>query len=225
MASRVAAVYLVLLFISWVGVSAHTEPVPPSDNVNLEFRDIPIKTVLDTLFKAVNRSYVLEPGIVEPVNVLIKDVPFETAIRTILKAHGLTCTVDGGVYLIQRQHPQIAVQEMPPEEEIPTPVQETTVYEKITLNNVDVRDVAEILGFQLPSQTPGQPNTFTPGGWGNLTVYPSPGWWGMGYSNWGYPTLGGQYPNYRYGYGYPQYGNQQFRTRNQGGGYGNPIQR
>jgi len=207
MASRVFAVYLVLLLISAVDVTARTELVSTADdNVSIEFRDTSIKTVLDTLFKAVNRSYVLEPGIVEPVNVLIKDVPFETAIRTILKAYGLTCTVDGGVYLIQRQHPLATVQEMPPEKEIPTPVQETTVYEKITLNNVDVRDVAAILGFQLPSQTSGQPSTFTPGGWGNLTVYPSPGWWGAGYNR-GYPTLGGQYPNYRYGYGYQQYGN------------------
>lgn len=223
MASRVVAVCLVLLLISAVDVTAQTQPVSTADdNVIIEFRDTPIKTVLDTLFKAANRSYVLEPGVVEPVNVLIKDVPFETAIRTILKAHGLTCTVDGGVYMIQRQHSLAPVLEMPLEEEIPTPIQETTVYEKITLNNVDVRDVAAILGFQLPSQTPGQPNTFTPGGWGNLTVYPSPGWWGSGY-NWGYPTLGSQYPNYRYGYGYQQYGNQQPRSRNQGGGYGNPM--
>lgn len=123
MASRVVTVYLVLLLISAVDVTAQTQPVSTADdNVSIEFRDAPIKTVLDTLFKAVNRSYVLEPGIVEPVNVLIKDVPFETAIRTILKAHGLTCTVDGGVYMIQRQRPLATVQEMPTEEEIPPPV-------------------------------------------------------------------------------------------------------
>ncbi|MGB9587750.1 MAG: hypothetical protein ACPL7O_06165, partial [Armatimonadota bacterium] len=68
MASRVLVVYLVLLLISAVDVTAQTEPVSTADgNVSIEFRDTPIKTVLDTLFEAVNRSYVLEPGIIEPV--------------------------------------------------------------------------------------------------------------------------------------------------------------
>lgn len=226
MASRVFAVYLVLLLVFAAGVIAETGLVcAGNDNVDIEFRDTSIKTVLDALFRSVDRSYVLEAEGIEPVNVLIKDVPFETALRTILKAHGLTYTVDGGVYMIQRQQPQVTEQEIPAGEEIPIPVENTPVLEKITLNNVSVQDVAAILGLQLPSQTSGQPNTFAPGGWGNLTAYPHPGWRGAGYSDWGRYTTGAQYPSYRYGYGYPQYGNQQSRTGNHGDSHRNPILR
>ena len=68
--------------------------------VSLQFRDMPVRSAVDALFRVAELSYAIDPSASGSVTALLKDVPFSDALSVVLRQAGLTCCKDGEVYCI-----------------------------------------------------------------------------------------------------------------------------
>ncbi|MDI6828267.1 MAG: hypothetical protein QME62_07280 [Armatimonadota bacterium] len=202
---------IVLLLIITIAILIAGEALPQTTQgigkedplVTIQFRDTPIKSALEALFKGTDRGYVLETGTNGLVTCSIQDTPFDKALNSVLRSAGCTHRIENGIYIIgpKKQESQTYVQQEPWVTESEQPKAKTRVV-KIPLQFVDCLDIANILGAETvhPWHRYGEnyPRKYGYFGGGFTGIYPG------GLAIYGYPggVLGGLIP---FGVGYDSF--------------------
>jgi hypothetical protein len=128
--------------------------------VNINLRDIPLRSALELLFQGTGLNYAVDPNVGNPLlTINLKDQPFRLALRTLVhlaasQVPGLTYTDENGLYLIKiRQAP-------PPEAEQPatnpddSQTAEEPVWEKIPINYTSAQLLTLIFGgMNIPDES------------------------------------------------------------------------
>lgn len=185
------------------------------DLVNLEFKDIDVRSAIQALFRGSGRNHAIDQDVSGFVaSVSFTDVPFDAALRSLAKSAALTYKQSGGVYQINKRVdvPAPVVVEIPsPTLEVEQPKTTEIIIEKISLNHSSPSEILAYLNGSADS------NRLYGGGNGN------PGYGGYG-SNGGYGGYGsnGGYGNYGSSGGYGSYGGSGINPSGIMGGYGVP---
>lgn len=216
------------------------KPAEKQHLINLELKDIDIRSAIEALFKNSGKNYAIDSnvsGIVPSVS--FKDVEFETALRNLCKTAGLVYRVDntGGseVYIISRKPEQpitpVTTNPSTTVEVVEEPIEREVVIEKVPLTHMSASEMLAILGgagreYGGLGMYGGYPGYG--GYYGGYRGYGGYGGYGYGgYGGYGYGGYGGYYGGYR-GYGgyggyggYPGYGGYGgYRSYGGYGGYG-----
>jgi hypothetical protein len=198
------------------------------DVVNLELKDIDVRSAIQALFRSSGRNYAVDQDVSGFVtSVSFWDVPFDAALRSLTKSAGLAFKKSDGIYQISKiiEVPDPGVLDIPmPTPEVEQPKSAEIIIEKIPLNHSSPSEILAYLdGSADTSRLYGGGNNgyggySSPGGYGGYGGYGSPGSYG-GYGNpSGYGSPGG------YGaYGSPgSYGGSGINSGGIMGGYGVP---
>ncbi|MGQ9454967.1 MAG: hypothetical protein ACUVRS_04940 [Armatimonadota bacterium] len=190
--------------------NAGAKPTEKQHLINLELKDIDIRSAIEALFKNSGKNYAIDSNVLGIVpSVSFKDVEFETALRNLCKTAGLVYRVDntGGseVYIISRKPEQpvtpITTNPSTTVEVVEETIEREVVIEKVPLTHMSASEMLAILG--------GAGREYGGLGiYGGYTGYG--GYYGGyrgygGYSRYGYGGYGG-YPSYGGYSGYPGYG-------------------
>ncbi|MDH7482127.1 MAG: hypothetical protein QHH26_09180 [Armatimonadota bacterium] len=202
MLRKILIISIVFIILQACTVSAEKIQATDSEEplVTVQFRDTPIKSAIEVLFRGTNRGYVLESGTNGLVTCSIKDTPFDQALNAVLRSAGCTHRIENGVYIIcpKKQETQIYAQQEPWVKEQEQSKPKTRVV-KIPIQFVDCLDIANILGVETM-----RPRNWFGGG------YPSRhGYFGGGFTGiyMGGPGIYGGYPSsyVPFGIGYGNY--------------------
>ncbi len=181
----ISTLILVLLFVS-VTASLASSTSNDQPNVDLDLRDVSIRSALEMLFTSAGKNFSIQGDVSGNIASLsISNVPFDVALATIEKSHGLVHSLNGDTYIIKkRPEPKIFDEVTPPEPPV-VDMQVTskeTKIEKIQLMHTDPREIMAIIG-----------NKGTP----DIGLSPFAGNSGQTYGSWGsggYQGITGNYP-------------------------------
>ncbi|MCX6343590.1 MAG: hypothetical protein NT018_00785 [Armatimonadetes bacterium] len=215
--------------VVWAADSPNTSLAEAANNtgksvdlVNLEFKDIDVRSAIQALFRGSGRSHAIDQDVSGFVSsVSFTDVPFDAALRSLTKSAGLTYRQNGDVYQISKRVdvPTPTVVEIPtPIPEVEQPKTTEIIIEKIPLNHSSPSEILAYLDGSADS------NRLYGGGNGNPGYggYGSPGGYG-GYGNPGYGGYGSPgYGGYGSPGGYGNYGGSGINPSGIMGGYGVP---
>jgi len=127
--------------------------------VNLNLRDIPLRSALELLFQGTGFNFAVDAGVGNPlITINVKDLPFKRALQTLIRlatsqVPGLTYTDDGSLYLIKIRQPAAAPAEQPAEQAADAEAPEEMHWEKIPVNYNSVQLLAPYFnGVVLPTE-------------------------------------------------------------------------
>ncbi len=153
--SRVlSALLLAVLCVSVAMAQARTDS---TKKINLEFRNTPIRSAIDALFRSAGLNYALDPSVTGTITVSLKDVNFEDALNVVLRQANLTRRKEGEVYYIKPRAEETPAATMPgpetpPQFTVPSvtdTVKSDVKIEKLTLQYADAVDMSQLFGGQV----------------------------------------------------------------------------
>ena len=210
-----AVLAMLLLAVICASLAAAQARTDSSKKINLEFRNTPIRSAIDALFRSAGLNYALDPSVTGTITVSLNNVAFEDALNVVLRQANLTRRKEGEVYYIKPKAEDTSTVVTGAPLETPAPIAGPSVtetvqtdikIEKITLQYADAVDMAQLFGGQVFQSRSGG---MSGGGYGG-------GGYGGGYGGYGGSSFGGGYGGFggMSGFG-GGYGGGSF-----GGGYG-----
>lgn len=98
----VLVVSLVLVTTAVAFAAAPQKPsTSPPETITLELTDVTVVEAFQRIFKGLNVSYIIQPGVSGTISSLnLKNVPFDNALSSLAKAAGLEVVKEDGIYVI-----------------------------------------------------------------------------------------------------------------------------
>lgn len=169
MKKLILAITLATLTAAAMPQGEEGKPPPTPPQVNLSANMMDIRTVINTIFAQVRKSYVIENGIMGSINVGLVDVEFDEALIIVCKLANLKHELQNGIHYFSKikatppkstEPPKTAVNEEPPKPKGPLPA--SALQKRITtrLDKTDIRAVfAELskqtgIEFEITSKVP-----------------------------------------------------------------------
>lgn len=157
------------------------------ETVNLELRDIDVKSAIESLFRNTGKNFAIDPNVEGVIPSLsFKDVSFDSALKNLTKTAGLTYRNDQGIYIISKKAEVSAIRDIPQQETIipDEPESSETQIEKIPLTYSCATDILNMMNGNYNNNNGGYGgnggfgNSFGGGGFGSSGGFGSGGFGG-----------------------------------------------